>query len=142
MKEFVDKVVDKIIRAVGSVWCILIFAVLAFVSLPAAIATKDVVTIIAWIAQTFLQLVLLAVIQSGQNRQGDQTDHLIKETHDTVMKEVGSIKQTQDAAAEEMRLIHQQQRVARMQYRRHTRNLRVHRAVVAKRRPIHHVVKH
>jgi hypothetical protein len=133
MSQFIDKFVDKIIKAVGSIWCILAFTILALVSLPGAIATGNVVTIISWVAQTFLQLVLLAVIQSGQNRQGDQTDQLIKETHDTVMKEVNTIKQTQKTTAEEMRLIHQQQRSAQMHYRRHVRNLRVHRATAAKR---------
>ncbi len=129
MKQFVDTLIDKIIRAVGSGWCILAFTILALVSLPGAIASGNIVTIISWVAQTFLQLVLLAVIQSGQNRQGDQTDHLIKETHDTVMKEMNAIRQTQKTSADEMRLMHQQQRSMRMQYRRRAKNLRTHRSI-------------
>ena len=44
-----------------------LFAALAAVSFPAAIASGDVIVIVAWIAQTFLQLVMLPIIE-GQTR--------------------------------------------------------------------------
>ena len=37
------------------------------ISLPAAVASRSPIIIIAWIAQTFLQLVLLPIIIVGQN---------------------------------------------------------------------------
>jgi hypothetical protein len=55
----------KITSSVGTMWCAYLFAALALVSLPDALHGGRP-TIIAWIAQTFLQLVLLSVIMVGQ----------------------------------------------------------------------------
>jgi hypothetical protein len=57
----------KITTAVGTMWCAYAFAALAFVSLPSAIRSGDAVTLVSWISQTFLQLVLLSIIIVGQN---------------------------------------------------------------------------
>jgi hypothetical protein len=57
----------KITDGVGTMWCAYAFAALAFVSLPSAIRSGDPVTIVSWISQTFLQLVLLSIIIVGQN---------------------------------------------------------------------------
>src|SRR6266481_3216506 len=54
-----------ITNAVGTMWCAYLFAILAFISLPAAIS-GGTSTIVSWVAQTFLQLVLLSVIMVGQ----------------------------------------------------------------------------
>ena len=54
-----------ITNAVGTMWCAYVFAAIALISLPQAIA-GGVAPLIAWIAQTFLQLVLLSVIMVGQ----------------------------------------------------------------------------
>jgi hypothetical protein len=48
-------------------WCAYAFAALTLVSLPAAVRSGDAVTIVSWISQTFLQLVLLSIIIVGQN---------------------------------------------------------------------------
>ena len=56
----------KITGAVGSMWCAYVFAAIALVSLPDAIHGGRP-AIVSWIAQTFLQLVLLSVIIVGQN---------------------------------------------------------------------------
>ena len=63
-----------ITQKVGSMWCAYIFAALALISLPAAIASQNVIVIVAWVAQTFLQLVLLPIIMVGQNVQGAHAD--------------------------------------------------------------------
>jgi hypothetical protein len=55
----------QITRVVGSMWCAYAFAALALVSLPDAIH-QGTVTVVSWISQTFLQLVLLSVIMVGQ----------------------------------------------------------------------------
>jgi len=55
-----------ITKVVGTMWCAYAFAILAFISLPAAIR-GGTATLISWIAQTFLQLVLLSIIMVGQN---------------------------------------------------------------------------
>ena len=57
----------KVTTGVGTMWCSYAFAALALVSLPAAIASGSAVTLVSWISQTFLQLVLLSVIIVGQN---------------------------------------------------------------------------
>jgi len=59
--------------AVGTMWCAYAFAALALVSLPAAMA-GGVATLISWVAQTFLQLVLLSIIIVGQKVAGRAAD--------------------------------------------------------------------
>jgi len=58
-----------ITKSVGTMWAAYIFMALTLVSLPFVIMTGDLVVIVAWIAQTFLQLVLLPIIIVGQNIQ-------------------------------------------------------------------------
>jgi hypothetical protein len=62
-----------ITKAVGSMWCAYLFAAFDLISLPSAIR-GGAATIVAWVAQTFLQLVLLSVIMVGQNVQADAAD--------------------------------------------------------------------
>lgn len=57
----------KITKSVGTMWTAYLFAAIALISLPAAIATRNTIVIVAWIAQTFFQLVLLPIIIVGQN---------------------------------------------------------------------------
>ena len=57
----------KITKGVGTMWCAYAFAALALVSLPSAIKSGSAVTLVSWISQTFLQLVLLSIIIVGQN---------------------------------------------------------------------------
>ena len=61
---------SKITIGVGTMWAAYAFCALAFVSLPQVISTHNATTIVSWIAQTFLQLVLLPIIIVGQNIQG------------------------------------------------------------------------
>jgi hypothetical protein len=56
-----------ITRSVGTMWAAYAFCILALISLPAVLASHSVQLIVAWIAQTFLQLVLLPIIIVGQN---------------------------------------------------------------------------
>ena len=62
---FSDKLAIRITGWVGSMNCAYIFSIIAFISLPDAIK-GGVATTISWIAQTFLQLVLLSIIMVGQ----------------------------------------------------------------------------
>jgi hypothetical protein len=64
----------RITAIVGTMVTALGFALLALISLPAAIRSGDIIVIVAWIAQTFLQLVLLPIIIVGQNVQGMAAD--------------------------------------------------------------------
>jgi hypothetical protein len=78
------KIAVFLTNIVGSMWCAYAFAVLAVFGLPAALKPGGE-GIIAWIAQTFLQLVLLSVIMVGQNVQSEASDVRSKSTYaDTV----------------------------------------------------------
>ena len=57
----------KITGAVGTMWCAYLFALLALLSLPEVLSSGSLKDLVAWIAQTFLQLVLLSIIIVGQN---------------------------------------------------------------------------
>jgi hypothetical protein len=70
----------KITQAVGTMWCAYLFAALALVSLPEAIK-GGTATLVAWIAQTFLQLVLLSIIIVGQKIAGEATDKRAIDTY-------------------------------------------------------------
>jgi hypothetical protein len=62
-----------ITRAVGSMWCAYAFALFDIISLPDAIKAGTA-AIVSWIAQTFLQLVLLSIIMVGQDVQAKASD--------------------------------------------------------------------
>lgn len=64
----------KITVIVGTMWTAYLFTLLALVSAPAAFHSGDRIIIVAWIAQTFLQLVLLPIIIVGQNVQATAAD--------------------------------------------------------------------
>lgn len=74
-----------ITKLVGSMWCAYLFALLALISLPGAISSHDPVIIVAWVAQTFLQLVLLPIIIVGQNVQAAASDARAESDHETLL---------------------------------------------------------
>jgi hypothetical protein len=75
-----------ITRGVGTMACAYLFAVIAFISLPSALNSGQLIVIISWIAQTFLQLVLLSIIMVGQNVQSHASDARSERTYeDAVM---------------------------------------------------------
>lgn len=73
IKRFNTRVALVITRAVGSMWCAYAFALFDLISLPHAIRGGPA-EIVSWVAQTFLQLVLLSVIMVGQNVQAAAAD--------------------------------------------------------------------
>jgi hypothetical protein len=70
-----------ITTVVGTMWAAYIFTLLALVSFPSAIHSGDKIIIVAWIAQTFLQLVLLPIIIVGQNVQARAADKRSEQTY-------------------------------------------------------------
>jgi hypothetical protein len=81
--SILDKLGVSITRAVGTMIAALLFTVLSLISLPAAIATHDKIIIVGWVAQTFLQLVLLPIIIVGQNIQGKHSEAMAGEEFKT-----------------------------------------------------------
>jgi hypothetical protein len=75
------KIAVFLTNIVGSMWCAYVFAGIALIGLPAALRPGGE-GIIAWIAQTFLQLVLLSVIMVGQNVESVASDLRARHTYD------------------------------------------------------------
>lgn len=65
---------------VGTMWCAYLFAAIALISLPAAIR-GGTAPLVSWVAQTFLQLVLLSVIMVGQKVAAAASDKQAQETY-------------------------------------------------------------
>ncbi len=80
INRFNTKLAIVITRAVGSMWCAYAFAAFDLLSLPGAIR-GGINTIVQWVAQTFLQLVLLSIIMVGQNVQADAADKRSEATY-------------------------------------------------------------
>ena len=86
---FNAKLAVIITSLVGSMWCAYAFCIIALLSLPAILrgtgwvpdgtfphwmTSVGLIAIVAWVAQTFIQLVLLSVIMVGQSVQGAASD--------------------------------------------------------------------
>lgn len=101
VSKFNNAIAEKITNGVATMWCAYAFAIIALISLPSAIASRNVLTIVSWVAQTFLQLVLLSIIMVGQNLQSAGVQQKIDETHAAALGEFEMAKQArQDAALE------------------------------------------
>jgi hypothetical protein len=98
INEFNRRLAQKITSGVSTMWCAYIFAAIALISLPAAIKTGDVVVIVAWVAQTFLQLVLLSIIMVGQEVQSTSVEKMIRETHEASLGEFELAKEARTIA--------------------------------------------
>ena len=70
----------KITSIVGTMWCAYAFGVLALISLPEAMKSGTS-ALIGWIAQTFLQLVLLSIIMVGQKVAAAKSDQQLEQTY-------------------------------------------------------------
>lgn len=74
------RIAVAITNVVGTMWCAYVFAAIALVSLPSAIQS-GVSAFVAWLAQTFLQLVLLSVIMVGQKVAAAASDKQALQTY-------------------------------------------------------------
>ena len=78
---FNDWLAVNITNLVGTMWCAYAFTLLALISLPAAIHAGTA-QLISWIAQTFLQLVLLSIIMVGQKVAAAASDSQARQTYE------------------------------------------------------------
>lgn len=102
INNFNRKLAEKITAAVSTMWCAYIFAAIALISLPAAIRSGDALVIVAWVAQTFLQLVLLSIIMVGQDASSQAVAQKINETHTASLGEFELAKEARSIAGEEL----------------------------------------
>ncbi len=99
ISKFNNALALKITNVVGSMWSAYIFACLSLMSLPAILVLIDpglrqdfpkwivnasLITLIAWVSQNFLQLVLLPIIMVGQNVIQGQQDAKAEADHRTL----------------------------------------------------------
>lgn len=108
IRWFNDWLASKITGAVGTMLCAYIFTILALLSLPSVLSTGNVIQIVSWITQTFLQLVLLSILMVGQNLAGKasedratETHQIVKESHRQQMQELDEMKQLLKEAEQE-----------------------------------------
>lgn len=86
----------KITSLVGTMATAYIFALISLVSLPAAISSGSTIIIISWLAQTFLQLILLPIIIVGQNIQARNSERRAVATYkdtDLILHETMEIQE-------------------------------------------------
>ena len=101
IEGFNAKIAVIITRSVGTMAMAYLFCVIALASLPAVLAQSGVVSrsffphwlispglivLVAWMAQTFIQLVLLAVIMVGQSVQSAASDARSSKTFEDTEK--------------------------------------------------------
>ena len=102
MKRFNQWLAKKITDGVATMWCAYLFAGIALVSFPAAIRSGDALTMVSWVAQTFLQLVLLSIIMVGQNINSAGVEKMIRETHEASLGEFELAKEARKIADKEL----------------------------------------
>lgn len=96
--RFNTRVALGVTKVVGSMWCAYTFAAFDLISLPEAIRGGPA-TLVAWVAQTFLQLVLLSIIMVGQNVQGAAADARSEATYKDASAALHEIGQVQEHLA-------------------------------------------
>jgi hypothetical protein len=83
-------------------WAAYLFAGIALLSLPAALRSGETLVIVDWVAQTFLQLVLLSIIMVGQQRASADVATQIRETHEASLKEFDLAQEARKIADQEL----------------------------------------
>lgn len=89
-----------ITRVMGTMWTAYIFLALSLISLPAALASGSALVIVAWIAQTCLQLVLLPVIIVGQNLASRHSEIRAEMDHERAVRIESMLAQLMPATKE------------------------------------------
>jgi len=102
ISEFNRRVAERITGLVSTMWCAYIFAALALISLPAALRSNDVLVKVDWVAQTFLQLVLISIIMVGQKKSSESVEQMISETHAAALAEFELAKEAREMARQEL----------------------------------------
>jgi hypothetical protein len=100
--ELNRRIAEKITSVVSTMWCAYIFGALALISFPAAMRSDDVMVKVDWVAQTFLQLVLISIIMVGQKKSSDSVEKMIAETHAAALAEFELAKESRTVAAQEL----------------------------------------
>ena len=95
----------KITQAVGTMACAWIFAAIALVSLPSAIASGSPVVVVQWLSSVFIQLVLLSIIMVGQRVQSLAADQRAEATYldtEQILQRLDAVTKAQISQQEEL----------------------------------------
>lgn len=90
-----ERLAIKITNFVGTMFCAGIFSVLALLMLPTALQ-GGVSTLVPWIAQTFLQLVLLSIIMVGQNLQQRHAELVADKDYESDLRSENLLREIRD----------------------------------------------
>lgn len=85
--QFNSRLAVLITKSVGTMWAAYVFGILALISFPQALIAfvhGDTVVGVAWLSQSFLQLVLLPIILVGQNVISASQDARAEADHETL----------------------------------------------------------
>lgn len=88
----------KITEAVGTMTCAWIFAVIALISFPDALASGNPVIVVQWFSSVFIQLVLLSIIMVGQRVQSVAADQRANATYldtEEILKRLDAVTRVQ-----------------------------------------------
>ena len=96
------RIAEKSTSGVSTMWAAYLFAAIALISLPSAIHSGDTLIIVDWVAQTFLQLVLLSIVMVGQQRSSEKVSKEIDETHAAALAEFEYAKEARALAQLEL----------------------------------------
>ena len=96
------RIAERITGFVSTMWCAYIFAALALISFPSAMRSDDVIVKVDWVAQTFLQLVLISIIMVGQKKSSESVEKMIAETHAAALAEFEVAKDARELANQEL----------------------------------------
>jgi hypothetical protein len=102
-QRFNKQVALALTKYIGTMTCFWVFCVLALCSLPAVLSgfsvfngffptviiKASIIALVSWVAQTFLQLVLLPSLMVGQNLQNEAADARAAKTFEDVEKLMG-----------------------------------------------------
>ena len=107
-----SRIALRLTALVGTMVAAYLFAGLALLALPAVLGYNwfppRTLLIVGWISQTFVQLVMLAVLQIGQNLQARGADARAQQTYDdaeSILHECLALQehlQSQDAVLERL----------------------------------------
>ena len=84
IRDFNKQIALFVTEKVGTMTCAYLFALMALISLPEALSSEDPLEIVSWIAETFLQLVLLSIIIVGQNIQSEIAEQQAQTDRETL----------------------------------------------------------
>jgi hypothetical protein len=76
VNAFNNGLANAITTGVSTMWCAYVFALIALTSLKPTLALHSTTALVAWVTQTFIQLVLLSIIMVGQKLQAQKSNEI------------------------------------------------------------------